>query len=214
MSLWSLLRREPAFDDGRWIVLDVETSGLNPARDRLLAIAGLALSVPAGGRPRIALGDSFEVVLRQDAAEVDKPNILLHGIGVGAQRGGIDPNEALEAFERWTGRSPLIAFHSAFDEAMIRRAMRSLGRRRLRNPWVDLAPVAEVARQDLRAKSLDEWLEAFGIEVAVRHQAAADTLATAELLLRLWPAITAQHPPRGFRGLLHLQAQRRWLNSG
>lgn len=211
MSWWPWPRRRPPLDERRWVVLDVEASGLDAARDRLLAIAALAVSVPADRRPGIDLGDSFEVVLRQPEAPVDRPNILLHGIGIGAQRAGMDPREGLAAFATWVGASPLIAFHSAFDETMIRRALHAQAMPALPNPWVDLAQVAEVVRQDLHAKSLDEWLEAFGITVAVRHQAAADTLATAELLLRLWPAIQTQRAAPGFAGLVDLAAQRRWL---
>lgn len=208
---WPWQPQRPQPDERRWIVLDVEASGLDAAHDRLLAIAALAVSVADEARPGIDLGDSFEVVLRQPEAEVDRPNILLHGIGVGAQRAGMDPREGLAAFAAWVGRSPLIAFHAAFDETMIRRAVHANGLPALPVPWVDLAQVAEVVRQDVRAKSLDEWLEVFRIPVAVRHQAAADTLATAELLLRLWPSIVSQRAAAGFKGLVDLAAQRRWL---
>ncbi|MBK9133653.1 MAG: 3'-5' exonuclease [Betaproteobacteria bacterium] len=216
MGLRSWFTRAAPFDEARWVVLDVEASGLDAAHDRLLAIAAIAVRWPGGEAvPRIELGDSFEVVLRQDeSAPLDKPNILIHGIGVGAQRAGVAPREGLAAFSDWAGASPLIAFHAAFDETMIRRALRSASLPALRGPWVDLAPVAEVARPDVAAKSLDEWLSHFAIEVAVRHQAAADTLATAELMLRLWPAIVAQHAGAGFRGLVELAAQRRWLKPG
>jgi DNA polymerase-3 subunit epsilon len=213
MSVWSALRGRPALDDARWVVVDVETTGLNPTRDRLLAIAGVAVVMRDEG-PRIELGDSFEVVLRQDQGAVDKSNILLHGIGVGAQRGGLKPTIALEAFEQWLGASPLIAFHAAFDESVIQRALQSVLGHRLRNPWVDLAPIAEVVSPKVPAQSLDEWLAHFGITCAVRHQAAADTLATAELLLRLWPAILSQGAAAGFRGLRQLAAQRKWLRIG
>ena len=68
--------RAPA-DARRWVVLDVEASGLDAARDRLLAIAAIGVHV-ADDRVQIALADSFEVVLRQpeDAAPPDKSNIL------------------------------------------------------------------------------------------------------------------------------------------
>jgi DNA polymerase-3 subunit epsilon len=210
MSGWSRRRARPQWDDARWIVLDVEASGLDAARDRLLAIAGVALH-PHETQPRIDLGDSFEVVLRHHDGFADKSNILLHGIGVGAQRRGSEPSPALAAFERWVGRSPLIAFHAAFDEVLIGRALREHLERRIANPWLDLAHVAEVVRPDLRARSLDEWLQALGIACAHRHRAAADTLATAELLLRLWPHLRGQRGRPGFRGLQALAAQRRWL---
>jgi len=191
-------------------VLDVETSGLVPKRDRLIAIAAIAVQLDHG-LPRICLGDSFEVVLRQPELAPDKSNILLHGIGVGAQREGVQPSLALETFERWLGDAPLIAFHAAFDEAMIRRAMQAVLGRRLANAWVDLQPVAAAVHPKVKARSLDEWLDHFGIECAVRHQAAADTLATAELLQVLWPAVRAQAPAADFDALQRLAAQGRWL---
>ena len=78
-------------DENRWIVLDVETSGLDPYRDRLLAIAALAIQVdPISHKITIDLSDSFEAVLRQEEVS-DKDNILLHGIGAHAQRSGQDP---------------------------------------------------------------------------------------------------------------------------
>lgn len=209
MRAWWGARAE--VDERRWIVLDVEASGLDAAHDRLLVIAAVALHRD-GGTPRIAPGDSFEVVLRQPAgAAVDKANILLHGVGVGAQREGVEPRAALEGFERWVARSPLLAFHSDFDETLIRRAMRAALGHALPNPWLDLARIAGVLRPDLPARSLDEWLAAFGVRCARRHQAAADTYATAELLLCLWPALRAQRGGDDWAALGRLAAQRRWL---
>lgn len=216
MTLWTqvarLLRSRIAAAPGaqRWVVLDVESSGLDARRDRLIAIAAIALGMH-NGQPRIHLGDSFETVLRQPAVATDKANILLHGIGVGAQRAGVDPAAALRAFEGWLGDAPLIAFHAAFDGTLVQRAMQAVLGRRLDNPWVDLEPVAAAVCPQVKARSLDQWLAHFDIECAVRHQAAADALATAELLLRLWPAVRAQGVATEFAALQRLAAQGRWL---
>lgn len=210
MTLWLSRRTGVRADAARWVVLDVESSGLDPANDRLLAIAAIALRRD-GGTPRIDLGDSFEVLLRHEGAAVDKANILVHGIGVGAQRQGVEPAQALAAFEQWLDHAPLIGFHAAFDEALIQRAMRAALGRRLANKWLDLADLAPVVRPDVPGRSLDEWMLALGVNCAVRHQAAADTLATAELLLKLWPSVLAQREGDDWRALTRLAAQRRWL---
>lgn len=203
-------RAAATVDDTRWVVLDVESSGLDPRRDRLLAMAAIALRHD-GRTLRLDLGDSFEVLIRQPDTPVDKANILVHGIGVGAQRAGRDPAGALAQFEAWVGRSPLIGFHVAFDETLIQRAMQATLGRRLAPPWIDLADVARAARPGLPARSLDEWMAALGVRCAVRHQAAADTLATAELLLKLWPSVLAQRQGDDWRALARLAQQRRWL---
>lgn len=181
-------KTESRDQEQRWIMLDVETTGLDPRSDRLLAIAAVALRLfPATGRLELSVGDSFEVVLRQEQPS-DKKNILIHHIGVQAQSDGCAPEEALEQFRSWVGQAPLLAFHAAFDAAMIERAFRRYQLAPLANEWLDIEPIARVVGGNPQARALDDWLEHFGIECAVRHQAAADAFATAELLLRLWPA--------------------------
>jgi len=206
------LRRDRGADDARWLVLDVESSGLDPRRDRLLAIAALAVR-PSPERLRLSLGDSFEVVLRQSEATPDKPNILLHGIGVGAQRSGVEPAIALAAFIDFVGTAPLIGFHASFDRMLIDRTLRRVLERRLANRWLDLADLAPVLRPDSRAKALDDWLALYGIRVRHRHQAAADALASAELLQKLWPIARTQGADGSFAGLARIAAARRWLPS-
>lgn len=210
MPIWPRRARRDV-ETRRWLVLDVESSGLDASSDRLLALAAVGLRVDAA-RPTIDVADSFEAVLRQPAEEAtpDKANILLHGIGVGEQRRGLDPADALRRFEAFAGDAPLLGFHVAFDRTMIDRAMQAGLGRRLRNPWLDLAEVAAVLRPDVAARSLDDWLAALHIPCARRHQAAADVLATAELLLQLWPAARADGVT-GFRDLARLATRRRWL---
>jgi DNA polymerase-3 subunit epsilon len=215
MSILHALRRRlrPAqdLDDTRWVVLDVESSGLNVTSDRLLAIAAIAVHIEDKNL-RIALGDSFEVVLRNDVQVADKSNILLHGIGIGAQRRGVEPATALLAFETYIGKSPLIAFHAAFDQAMILRAFDAAWGRRPANLWLDLEPLAAVLHPKIKARSLDDWMAQMGITCATRHQAAADTLATAELLLKLWPAVRHELGNNvGFAAVKRLSNQRKWV---
>lgn len=198
-------------DATRWLVLDVESSGLDPMHDRLLAIAAVAVHL-GNGAPRIVLVDSFEAVLAQphDDALPDKANILVHGIGVAAQGRGDDPATVLQRFEAFVGAAPLFGFHVGFDRLLIDRTMQDVLGRRLAGPWLDLAELAPVLHPVPGAHALDDWLQACDIPCLQRHQAAADTLATAELLLRLLPAARAEGAA-DVRGLQRLAARRRWL---
>jgi DNA polymerase-3 subunit epsilon len=212
MSFWR--RSAPGSDTGRWLVVDVEASGLDMRRDRLLAIAGVALQVQPQGAPRIRVADSFEVVLRHDEAPVDRANILLHGIGVGAQRAGVPAAEAIAAFEAWTAGAPLVAFHAAFDETLIARTTLAALGRRAPHRWLDLAQLAPMAWPQVQARALDDWLAHAGIACLERHRATADALATAELLQVLWPALAAQGLRADWASLAKLAAQSRWLPRG
>jgi DNA polymerase-3 subunit epsilon len=190
-------------------MLDVETSGLNAKRDRLLAIAAIGMQIDWSRQAlKIDLGDSFEAVLQQDHAS-SHANILLHGIGVQEQRAGLAPTQALQAFRQFVGNSPLLAFHCAFDEAVIQRHMIQHHLGKLSNPWLDLDHLCAVTSEGVRARALDDWLHHFKIECSMRHQAAADTLAQCELLQRIWPRISAKS--RKWQDVQNLASQYRWL---
>ncbi len=208
-SLQRLVGRSEPVNETRWVVLDVETSGLDIHRDRLLAIAAIAIRVDWASKTlRVDLGDSFEVVLRQDEVS-SKDNILLHGIGVQQQRDGMDPALALNAFTNFVGDSPLLAFHSAFDQAMIDRSARKHLGHRLPNCWVDIDHLCAVTYEGVPARALDDWMVYFGIRCAVRHQAAADTMAECELIQRIWPK--AAWSCSNWRDVQNLASQHRWL---
>jgi DNA polymerase-3 subunit epsilon len=193
----------------RWIVLDVETSGLNPHSDRLLAIAAVALDVsPDFERIAIVIGDSYEAVLKQDLPS-NKDNILVHHIGAQAQSEGRPPPEVLKEFQAWVSDCPLLAFHSAFDEAMLGRAYALAGLKPLQNEWLDIEPLAKITGVNPSLRALDDWLGHFGIECAVRHQAAADTFATAELLMRLWPYLKRE--ASSWSSLRSIARQANWI---
>lgn len=162
---------------GRFVVVDVETTGLNLSRDKLIAIGAVAVN-----QGRICLGDSFEIILRQQASS-DKDNILIHGIGGSAQAGGVPPAEALLRFLEFLGKDPLVAFHVAFDKTMIQRALKQFLGFRFRHPWLDLAYVAPGLNPQRahELRTLDEWTRHFGIQNYARHNALADALTTAQL---------------------------------
>ena len=161
----------------RIVVVDVETTGLDPTRDALISIG--AVAVEDG---RIALGKSFSVVLRQKDAS-SKENILVHGITGETQRQGLPPADALLDFLEYLGKSPLVAFHVAFDETAIRRAMKEYLGLNFRHRWLDLAYVLPALMPNLNLKALDDWADHFSIVIEERHNALCDALATAELLL-------------------------------
>lgn len=188
LAAWRALP-EPDMRDpvaaSRYVVVDVESSGLNIARDRLIAIGAVAVV-----NGRIQLDDGLDIVLQQ-AAVSDKDNILIHGIGGTLQREGVPPAEAMLTFLEYLGKDALIAFHASFDEAMIRRAVKAFLGFRFDHVWVDLAHVAPALypRLAARKRSLDQWMAQFGIGNFARHNALADALSTAELMLALGPAM-------------------------
>ena len=184
-------------------MVDVESSGLNIRKDRLIAIGAVAVT-----QGNIHLNDSLEIVLQQ-AQISGKDNILIHGIGSTAQREGMPPVDAMLTFLEYLGKDPLIAFHVAFDESMISRAMKSFLGFRFRHNWVDLAYVAPALHPQLarQCRSLDDWMGFFRIGNYARHNALADALSTAELLLALRHALQVRRAA-SLRGMKALERER------
>lgn len=162
----------------RYVVVDLETSGLDPQQDSLISIGAVAVD-----RGAIQTMDAFEVVLRQDEVS-DRENILIHGIGASAQREGIEPAEGLLQFLEYAGKAPLVAYHAFFDQGMLDRANKTVLGFRPDFVWHDLAWLMPELCGDRIAGivGLDHWLAEFKIDNYQRHNAVSDCLATAQLL--------------------------------
>jgi len=197
------------YDRQRWVVLDVETTGLDVRQDQVLSVAALGLHWRQSGA-ELVVADAFEADLRPHAARADHDNILLHGIGLGRQQQGGAPAQVLQALQAWLGHAPVVAFHAPFDRQFLARACKAAGVTPLTRHWLDLAELAPAAKPALAARSLDDWLAVWGIVCRRRHCAAADVWATAQLLL----AVLAALPPdkrANWAHLVRLANSNRWL---
>ena len=195
-------RRTP-LEAARWVVLDCETSGLDMARDRLLSVGAVRVE-----RGRVQLGCTYSAYVRQ-ALPSGADNILIHGIGGDVQLAGRPLDEVIGELKSFIGGGIPVGFHARFDATILRR--HGL---RLREYWVDLATLAPALfpRRKPRESSLEHWLQEFGIPAQGRHDALADALATAQLLL----VALAEAQRQGVRtteALKKLHKEARWLGS-
>jgi len=172
----------------RWVVVDLETSGLNLNRDQVLSIGAMVIEDGA-----IDLGQAFERTLLRTHAPLN-PSVLLHGLGPSAIAAGCDPADALLDFMAFVGDSPLLAFHAPFDQHMLGRALKDSLGYRLQHPFMDVAALAPLLCPHVTARDagLDHWIRHFNLQVEDRHNASADALATAELALILFSRANAQ----------------------
>jgi DNA polymerase III subunit epsilon len=210
LDAWRALPRSTLnskLDASRFVVVDVETSGLNLALDRLIAIGAVAVS-----NGRVDFADSFEVVLQQSESSSHE-NIVIHGIGGSAQRNGVPPVEALLDFLNYLQKSPLIAFHVTFDETMIRRALKQYLGLNFKHDWLDLAYVVPglYPEWSKQFRVLHQWLAHFGIQNHAPHNAVADAVSTAQLFL-LAAKQARQKRIDTYQGLMHLEKAQRWVS--
>lgn len=193
----------------RWVVIDVETTGLDTRTDQLLAIAALGLRVDwTHHQLSLVLHDSLSVYIRPETP-ADKRNVLLHGIGIGQQQQGLPPGQAMGLLDQWLGNSGALAFHAGFDKAMLGRYAREHLGRPLRTRWLDIEHLCEIASPTTRARNLDEWLAHYRLPCLARHDAAADALAECDLLQRVWPTLAKDC--RSWQDLDRRTRDRQWL---
>lgn len=173
---------ECSLREQRWVVVDLETTGLNLNKDQVLSIGAVVIEDGA-----IDFSQQFERTLQCDKEKLG-PSVLIHGLAPSAIAAGSDPTEALLAFMEFVGDSPLLAFHAPFDAHMLGRALKDYLGYRLQHPFLDVADLAPMLNPQahLRKAGLDEWLDWFKLQVFDRHNASADALATAELALILF----------------------------
>lgn len=166
----------------RWVVLDLETSGLNMNRDQVLSIGAVVIEDGA-----IDLGQQFECTIQRVDHQLS-PAVLIHGLAPSVIAAGSEPVEALLDFMAFLGDSPVLAFHAPFDQHMLARALKDSLDYRLQHPFFDVADIAPMLCEqvNLRQAGLDDWTRHFGLHAEERHHASADALVTAELALILF----------------------------
>ena len=104
---------ECSLREQRWVVLDLETTGLNLNKDRVLSIGAVVIEDGA-----IDFSQQFERTLQYPQVKLG-PSVLIHGIGPSAIAAGSEPAEALLDLMEYIGDSPVLAFHAPFDQHML-----------------------------------------------------------------------------------------------
>jgi DNA polymerase-3 subunit epsilon len=184
-----------------YTVVDVETTGLDQRRSRIVSIG--AFKVVAG---RIHLGRFFDQLVNP-GGHMPPESITIHGIVpamVAAAPTGI---AVLENFLDYLGSDILVAHNARFDLSFLNRLMRARYGFPLQNLAIDTLPLCEtillpkflspLQRQtklldrgavglatQYRPRSLEAVAHHLGIKIHQRHSAAGDALATATILLR------------------------------
>jgi DNA polymerase III subunit epsilon len=169
----------------RFVVLDSETTGLNPATDRLITIG--AVAVIDGD---IVLEDSFDALLK---VEENTSAVTVHGITRDESARGVEEPEALEAFLDYLGDGVIVGHHIGHDIATLDAAYGRHWGMQLRNRSLDTMDLtlhleragAFEGRPPIRHFTLDALCDMFGVIPHDRHTASGDAFITAQVFLRL-----------------------------
>ncbi len=172
-------------DRVRFVVLDSETTGLNPAADRIITIG--AVAVIDG---EIVLEDSFAALLKM---ERNTEAVTVHGVTRDESRKGIEESQALELFLDYLGDGVIVGHHIGHDIATFDAAYGRHWGFQLANRSLDTMDLtlhlerdgAFAGRPPIRHFTLDALCEMFGVIPHDRHTAGGDAFITAQVFLRL-----------------------------
>jgi DNA polymerase III subunit epsilon len=189
--------------DARWflrpfVAVDVETTGLDPARDRVVEI----------GWARVALGRCVEAdaVLVDPGVPMPAEATRVSGLDDAALRGAPRfADVAARLADACAGAAFVVAWNAPFDRAFLAAEHLRAARSGPRPPWIDPLVFARALLPDTRHRLFDV-ARRLRLNHARPHRARDDAVAAAEVLLRLAPALRARTVDDA------LAVQRRWAS--
>ena len=189
------------------VVFDTETTGLDPARDRIVQIAGIRI---AGGR---LTGERFETLV-DPGRRIPARASAIHGITDQMVAGAPDMKTALMAFHHFAEDAVLVCHNAPFDMGLLRAATPESGAQ-FDNRVLDTVLLSAMVWGGTVAHTLDALAERLGIAIPPdqRHSAMGDAIATAQAFLRLIPALEAKGIARFEDTLAEARRHRRLIGN-
>ena len=178
-------RPDTPIEQVRFVVLDSETTGLDPRTDRLVTIG--AVAVQAG---EIRLDDTFDALL---ALSHNTSAVTVHGITRDESRGGLQEPDALARFLDYLGTGVIVGHHILHDVQTLDAGYERHWGFTLGNHHLDTMDLTRHLERDgalagyppIRHFTLDSLCEMFGVVPHDRHTASGDAFITAQVFLRL-----------------------------
>jgi DNA polymerase III subunit epsilon len=163
----------------RFVVLSVETTGLNPEKDVILSFGAVAVV-----NNSIVVNDTYEIVLLQYKYLHD--NGLSNEFIVESKQPKLGEREAIEAFIEYIGNAILVGHRIHFDVEIINEALERMDCGRLKNEALDIE-IMHRKLLDMTDKqfSVDELCKIYKINRSDRYSSSEDAYTIALLFLKL-----------------------------
>ncbi|MCR5862498.1 3'-5' exonuclease [Flavobacterium sp. J372] len=176
----SLFDKDESKGARRYVVFDMETTGLDYKEDVILSIGAIGVANNA-----VEVGDFLEVFIRQEkftprsVALADEINETGHEKIVEA--------EALIQFLTFIKDATLVSHNINLDVEMLNQALKRLDLGRIRNPLMDTNVLYQRWKDlpDEKQLSLDELCNALKVRKSDRHTASGNAYITAIVFLKL-----------------------------
>jgi DNA polymerase-3 subunit epsilon len=165
------------------LVLDTETTGLDPQRDRPISLGAVRL---AGLR---CLRHDVLDLLINPGRQIPARSTAVHGISDLMVLPAPGFRDVAPVVMAALDGVAVIGHHTMFDLTILKRAADAVGIEWKERPWLDTALLYSALRPEALHFDLDAVADAVGVQVRGRHTALGDALITADIYLRLLPLL-------------------------
>jgi DNA polymerase-3 subunit epsilon len=171
-----------------FVVFDTETTGLLPHKDEIVQIG--AVRVVKG---KIVEGERLDTLV-DPGIPIPPASTKVHKVSDRMVQGAPDIAEAGRSFHQFARDAVIVAHNAPFDMAFLRRHAERMGVE-WSHPILDTVLLSAVLFGASETHTLDAVCERLGITIpeALRHTALGDAVATAEVLVRMLPMLTARN---------------------
>lgn len=154
------------------IVLDVETTGLDYTKEKMIEFAALRLE-----NNKIKAEYQTLINPRQ---HIRKSSMAVHGITEDMVKDAPTEEEAMPGILEFIGDYPIVAHNAIFDYSFINEAAKRTRGEGIKNPMIDSQQMFKEVYPDLESCGLEALMKKFHVEFSERHRAMADTVGLAE----------------------------------
>ena len=168
--------------EAKFVVLDVESNGLDPKKDKILSIGAVKII-----NNQINVSNSFELFL--DQAEYNPEAALIHGILKNGNMEKVSEQDAMRMLVKYIDNHIIVGHSIFFDISIINETLSHYVGEKLLNRSLDTVNLYKRLKgADYKAgnsTSLDVLSDEFNIPKSDRHNAAGDALITGMLFMKI-----------------------------
>ncbi len=162
----------------RYVILNTETTGLNPKKDVILSFGALGVTSDI-----IRIGDNFEVIILQYKYLHD--NGLSNEFLIESKSTKLAEYQAVQALIEYIGNAVLVGHRIHFDIEMINDVLEKMECGKLKNEALDIEIMHQKLLDITKSFSLGDLIKHYKIPENERNSASDDAYSIALLFLKL-----------------------------
>ena len=189
------------------VIIDVETTGLDYTRERIIEFAGVKL---VNGKVK----EKFETLINAKQ-HIRKSSQAIHGISEEDLVNAPSEEEIYPKIFEFIGDAPVVAHNAVFDYSFLNRTSKRLYNKPFENNYVDTQMMFKEVYPQYESCGLDTMAAVFGASNKKRHRAMGDAMALAKCYPKLkalyyqkynWQLSQIEHVEYLFERYLRLQS--------